>query len=177
MWLCMDSAGQKFAVKQFPKQQRNETNYQSGLTEVKLNSLFYDPRTGQAHPKFQGHPGLMSICRMYGMQEDKNDLWLIFELCGRPLSKILLQTKGQFFKGERIYEVQQDVSVMRILERNNAQQFKKIVMRLLQGLSLLHVAGLVHCDLKSENVLVSFDPERGIVSSVKIIDFGTSFNF
>ena len=45
------------------------------------------------------------------------------------------------------------------------------------GLSLLGQIGLVHCDLKSENILISFDFKRQIVSSVKIIDFGTSFNF
>ena len=45
------------------------------------------------------------------------------------------------------------------------------------GLSLLGKIGLVHCDLKSENILISFDFKRQIVSSVKIIDFGTSFNF
>ena len=45
------------------------------------------------------------------------------------------------------------------------------------GLSLLSQIGLVHCDLKSENILISFDFKRQIVSSVKIIDFGTSFNF
>jgi len=48
---------------------------------------------------------------------------------------------------------------------------------MLQGLSLLAKAGMVHCDLKSENVLVEIDYQKRIVSSVKIIDFGTSFDF
>jgi serine/threonine protein kinase len=37
--------------------------------------------------------------------------------------------------------------------------------------------GLVHCDFKSENILISFDFQKEIVSSVKLIDFGTSFGF
>ena len=45
------------------------------------------------------------------------------------------------------------------------------------GLSLLAKIGLVHCDLKSENILISFDFKKQIVCSVKIIDFGTSFGF
>lgn len=36
---------------------------------------------------------------------------------------------------------------------------------------------IVHSDLKSENILVSFDFDKQIVSSVKIIDFGTCFDF
>ena len=36
---------------------------------------------------------------------------------------------------------------------------------------------LVHCDFKSENILISFDFRKKIVSSVKIIDFGSSFDF
>jgi serine/threonine protein kinase len=36
---------------------------------------------------------------------------------------------------------------------------------------------MVHCDFKSENILISFDFKKKIVSSVKIIDFGSSFNF
>jgi serine/threonine protein kinase len=47
----------------------------------------------------------------------------------------------------------------------------------LLGLSLLKQISLVHCDLKSENILISFDFQKQIVCSVKIIDFGTSFAF
>ena len=36
---------------------------------------------------------------------------------------------------------------------------------------------LVHCDFKSENILISFDFKKRIVSSVKIIDFGSSLDF
>ena len=109
--------------------------------------------------------------------DDKNDLWLVFELCGKPLSKVLFPTKGQFFKGERIYEVQQDMQICEILEQDHCREFKKIIKRVLEGLQLFQDAGLVHCDLKTENILVSFDLQKKIVSSVKLIDFGTSFSF
>lgn len=93
------------------------------------------------------------------------------------MSKILFKTKGTFHKGERIYDVNQDVRICQILEQDNCREFKKIIRRILMGLSLLSQIGLVHCDLKSENILISFDFKKQIVSSVKIIDFGTSFNF
>jgi hypothetical protein len=54
----------------------------------------------------EDHPGIISLCRMFKALEDKSDLWLVFELCGQPLSKILFKQKGTFYKGERIYEVQ-----------------------------------------------------------------------
>lgn len=36
VWLCVDKNGRKYAAKQFPKTQRNETNYNSGVNELKL---------------------------------------------------------------------------------------------------------------------------------------------
>ena len=42
---------------------------------------------------------------------------------------------------------------------------------------MLKIAGLVHSDLKAENILVEVDYELQKVTSVKIIDFGSSFDF
>jgi len=42
---------------------------------------------------------------------------------------------------------------------------------------LLCRGGIVHCDFKSENILVEIDIPNRCVKSVKIIDFGTSFDF
>ena len=64
----------------------------------------------------KGHPGLVSLCRMFESVDESKDLWLVFELCGNPLSKILFKTKGTLHKGERIYDVIQDERVCRILE-------------------------------------------------------------
>jgi len=106
VWLCRNiKTGLKVAVKQFPKCAKNESNYQSGLAEIKVHRLFYNIITGQPHSVYAGHPGLNSLCKMLDSQEDKHDLWIVYELCGKPLSKMLFQTKGQFFRGERIYEV------------------------------------------------------------------------
>ena len=59
------------------------------------------------------------MCKLLDFQEDKFDLWLVYELCGSPLSKLMFQTKGQFLNGERIYEVKQDSRVYNILQNNN----------------------------------------------------------
>jgi serine/threonine protein kinase len=101
----------------------------------------------------------------------------MYEVCGTPLTKMLCHTQGKFYRGERIYEVNQDPKLIGILEANDSQEFKAIIVKILQGLALLQLAGIVHSDLKSENVLVEMDYEAKRVKSVKIIDFGTSFDF
>lgn len=58
---------------------------------------------------------------MFASIEDSKDLWLVFELCGQPLSKILFKTKGTFHRGERIYDVVQDPRVCYILEKDNCK--------------------------------------------------------
>lgn len=44
-------------------------------------------------------------------------------------------------------------------------------------MNLFHIAGIVHSDLKSENILLEFDHENHLLKSLKIIDFGSSFSF
>ena len=36
---------------------------------------------------------------------------------------------------------------------------------------------IVHSDLKSENILINFNYKTNSIDSVKLIDFGTSFEF
>lgn len=126
---------------------------------------------------YKGHPGLNTFCKMLDDVEDKSDLWVVYELGGKPLSKLLMQTKGQFYRGERIYEVTQDPRIYEILEQNNCHEFKRVIRALIHLLSLLKMGGLVHCDFKSENILLKIDYKRKRVKQVKVIDFGTCFNF
>lgn len=58
---------------------------------------------GALYAAYEGNEGMNSLSVMLDSREDKFDLWLIFELCGSPLSKTLFQVKGEFYKGERIY--------------------------------------------------------------------------
>lgn len=49
--------------------------------------------------------GSNHICSLIDAKEDKHDLFLIFELGGKSISKELFEVKGEFFKGERIYSI------------------------------------------------------------------------
>lgn len=52
---------------------------------------------------------------------------------------------------------------------------RQLIEKLMQAFDLLQQQGIVHADIKSENVLVSYTDEK--ITSVKIIDFGSAFLF
>ena len=44
------------------------------------------------------------MCRLLKYTEDKKDCWLIYEVCqGKTMNEALFNVKGEFYKGERIY--------------------------------------------------------------------------
>ena len=55
--------------------------------------MFYDHK-GELYDAYNEHPGIESLCLLLGHSEDKHDLWLVYELCGQPLNKVLYETKG-----------------------------------------------------------------------------------
>ena len=44
-----------------------------------------------------------------------------------------------------------------------------------EALALLSRLGIVHADLKPDNILIEFDEETRRIISLKIIDFGSAF--
>jgi len=45
------------------------------------------------------------IAKLLNTVEDSRDHWLVYEVGPAPLSKILFDVKGEFYRGERIYNV------------------------------------------------------------------------
>lgn len=73
-------------------------------------------KNGEVNDNYVLHPGTKVICKLLDSVEDKADLWLVFEVCGKPLSKQLYEVKGEFYKGERIYSVFHNDPVMELFE-------------------------------------------------------------
>ncbi|CAJ1335587.1 unnamed protein product [Effrenium voratum] len=96
------------------------------------------------------YPGSHNMCQCF--QEHVNDaqpsepIFLVLELCGKSLSE-------------------------RLRERPNWAWRKLIITQILQGVDFLQANGLIHHDLKPDNVCIT---DRNVV---KIIDFGGLQNF
>ena len=64
--------------------------------------------------------------------------------------------KGEFFKGERIYQVQHKRFYSDL--RHNINLLKEFILRMCQALDLFARLGIVHADLKPDNLIVEYDP-------------------
>lgn len=61
---------------------------------------------------------------------------------------------------------------MALGQRIDETQVRWAARRLLAGLAAVHAAGLVHCDVKPENILVGFEGGAGGPPTMKLCDFG-----
>ena len=64
--------------------------------------------------------------------------------------------KGEFFKGERIYQVQHKSFYCAL--RQNINLLREFILRMCQALDLFARLGIVHADLKPDNLIVEYDP-------------------
>ncbi len=116
------------------------------------------------------------LLNLVDYSEDNNDIWLVFEKGGKSLSNLLFKIKGEFVGNERIYSIKKGRLLIEFFE--NIQSFKLFFKKILEFLHFLNKNGIVHCDIKPDNILLEYHyDENGnfLVKDIRMIDFGSAF--
>ena len=115
------------------------------------------------------------IPKIYESYEDNNDIWFSFEKGGLSLSSLTFNIKGIFEKGERLYHIQKGEFLLLLFK--NINQFKLLFRKVLEGIDYINKKGIIHSDIKPENILVQYTKNNDIleISSIKIVDYGSAF--
>ena len=115
------------------------------------------------------------IPKIYDSYEDNNDIWLSFEKGGISLSNLCFKIKGEFEKGERIYLIQKGQFLEYLFSDIN--HFKHLLKQLVIGINYINNKGIIHSDIKPENILIDFSQKGDCfkINSIKIIDYGSAF--
>ena len=117
------------------------------------------------------------IPRIYEHYEDNNDIWFAYEKGGNSLSSLSFKIKGEFEKGERIYNIQKGIFLKLLF--SNVVQFKLFIKKILSGIEFINSQDIVHSDIKPENILIEYSKinDNFEIKKIKIIDYGSSFNY
>ena len=115
------------------------------------------------------------IPEIYETYEDNNDIWFSFEKGGLSLSTLTFNIKGIFEKGERLYHIQKGEFLVLLFK--NIKQFKLLIKKILEGIDYINKKGIIHSDIKPENILVQYikNKDNLEIISIKIIDYGSAF--
>ena len=118
------------------------------------------------------------IPKIYETYEDSNDIWFSFEKGGISISSLTFNIKGIFEKRERIYQIQKGEFLIMLFK--NIEQFKFLIKKVLEGIDYINKKGIIHSDIKPENILVQYDingqnEKKLEIKSVKIVDYGSAF--
>ena len=118
------------------------------------------------------------IPKIYETYEDSNDIWFSFEKGGISISSLTFNIKGIFEKRERIYQIQKGEFLIMLFK--DIEQFKYLVKKVLEGIDYINKKGIIHSDIKPENILVQYDineqnEKKLEIKSVKIVDYGSAF--
>eukprot|EP00825_Cyclidium_porcatum_P002540 TRINITY_DN11172_c0_g1_i2.p1 TRINITY_DN11172_c0_g1~~TRINITY_DN11172_c0_g1_i2.p1 ORF type:complete len:270 (+),score=59.52 TRINITY_DN11172_c0_g1_i2:353-1162(+) len=170
VWLARNKqTKQIFAIKQMQRFNLQENS----IRELQfLNNFFSE--NGQTQDRFMGHPGIKGIIQCYGYKQTQKYFWIIYEYGGETISKSLFQMKGEFFRGERLYRINQLPLYEKFINLNQYSYLKQFIRQMGQTLQLLSEENIVHCDIKPENILVTDNGNQFDV--LKLIDYGSCFS-
>ena len=115
------------------------------------------------------------IPKIYESYEDHTDIWFSFEKGGLSISSLTFNIKGIFEKGERLYHIQKGEFLLLLFK--NIKQFKLLLRKVLEGIDYINKKGIIHSDIKPENILVQYTKNNDNLQifSIKIVDYGSAF--
>ena len=185
VWLCYkDLDISEYAVKQISKKSSNtpslanlninEDNFKIARNEIKILKQLNEKNIINENEKNN------RICeivpKIYEFYEDNNDIWFSFEKGGKSLSSLSYKIKGEFEKGERIYQIQKGIFLKLLF--TNIKQFKSFIKRILLGIEFINNNGIIHSDIKPDNILIEYNNDDNFeINSIKIIDYGSAFYY
>lgn len=123
--------------------------FDQGLDEIKIMNLLQKASRGKLSQKF--------IVRMIEFFYYKENLHIVYELLG-----------------ENLFVINSNPAFSHVLQREN---LIRIVKELLIALSFIHCQGIIHADIKPENILLSFPIayRRSFhLFDIRLVDFGSS---
>lgn len=163
------------------------------LHEVELGKISFVPSDDTSHPpiilgggsygfafKIMGVDGEWYIVKVFGNKEDAEHEWSALKIV---MGKHLCLQQGIALQTEREGDIQHiivscyqgDIVLSKVRDSIyllNLQQIIWMFLKLSKGLTKLHELGILHCDLKPDNLILSHDSEdRHILTA---IDFGIS---
>jgi len=118
---------------------------------------------------------MKSIARLIDQLEDRNDFWLVYEVGSHCLSKHLCDVRGEFFRGERIYNVSHQ-QFYKSLARDK-RILRTLIRKISETFDVLSRFSIVHSDIKPDNILIKLTEDETDIESIKLIDFGSAFSF
>ena len=176
VWLCINSKGNEFAVKQISKKIKNKDSFDKIINK---NNKEMNHSSQMAKREIEIINYLQSNCKsdlmiyLYESIEDNNDIWFIFEKGGHNLSDLIFKLKGEFLGTERIYSIKKGHFLMKLT--SDISQLKLFIKTLLKFIYNISKYNIVHGDIKPDNILIEYNNEDYSIKKIKVIDFGSSF--
>ena len=179
VWLCRkmhegdENYNMDYAVKQTSKKNAPAHNKEDVL-QIANNEINILMKLNENNTEIEEKKCDL-IPEIYETYEDNNDIWFSFEKGGLSLSTLTFNIKGIFEKGERLYHIQKGEFLVLLFK--NIKQFKLLIRKILEGIDYINKKGIIHSDIKPENILVQYIKNNDIleITSIKIIDYGSAF--
>jgi serine/threonine protein kinase len=161
------------------------------LHEVESGKISFVPSDDTSHPpiilgggsygfafKIMGVDGRWYVVKVFGKKEDAEHEWSALKLImGKNPSLqegIALQTEREGdVKHIIVSEYQGDIVLSKVRDsiyHLNLQQIIWMFLELSKGLKTLHELGILHCDIKPDNIILSCDSKNRHI--LTMIDFG-----